>query len=87
MWCGSGSSRPLSRPLRARQITEPPAGHRVGFAEAVDGDREVVGFLRERRDAHVFRIVVDELLVDFVGQNVNVFSAATSTIACNSSRV
>ena len=59
--------------FRRGQITEAPARHRVGFAETVDRDGEVVGFLRKRRDADVFRVVVNKLLVNFVGQNVDVF--------------
>ena len=59
--------------FRRAHVAEPPARHRVGFAEAVDRDREVVGLLRERRDADVFRVVVNQLLVDLVGENVDVF--------------
>ena len=59
--------------FRRAHVAEPPAGHRVGFAEAVDRDRQIVSLLRERRDADVFRVVVNQLLVDLVGQNVDVF--------------
>ena len=56
-----------------RQITEAPAGHGVCFAEAVNGNCEFVCLLRERRDAHVLGVIVNEFLVNFVRQNVNVF--------------
>ncbi len=59
--------------FRRRQITKTPAGHRVGLAETVHRDREIVSFLGKRRDTHVLRIVVNEFLVNFVRQNVNVF--------------
>ena len=48
------------------QITETPTGHRVGFTEAVDRNCQIVRCLGERCDAHVFRVVVDELLVNFI---------------------
>src|SRR5437879_618535 len=38
----------------------------VGFTEAVDCNCQIVRCLRERCDAHVFRVVVDELLVNFI---------------------
>ena len=63
----------LGHRFRRSQITEPPASHRVGFAETVDRDREIVSFLRKRRDADVFGVVVNQLLVNFVRQNVDVF--------------
>ena len=53
--------------LGCRQITEAPACHGVCFAEAVHSDREIVRFLRERRDAHMFGIVINEFFVNFVG--------------------
>ena len=31
--------------FRRAEVTEPPAGHRVGFGEAVDRDRQIVGSL------------------------------------------
>ena len=63
----------FSHCFRRRQITEPPTCHGVGFAESVDGDGEVVRFFRQRRDADMFEVVVNEFLVNLVGQNVNVF--------------
>jgi hypothetical protein len=58
LWCG--------------HITQPPTCHGVGFAESVDRDCEIVRLLRERRDAHVFGVVINKLLVNFIGQDVNV---------------
>ena len=58
--------------FRRGEIAETPTRHRIGFAEPVDCDREIVGFLRERRDAHVLCAVINELLVNLVGQNINV---------------
>ena len=58
--------------FRRGQIPKTPTRHRVGFAKAVDRDCQIVRFLGKRRDAHVLCIVINELLVNFVGQNVNV---------------
>src|SRR3954468_14743379 len=68
--------------FRRGQITETPSRHRVSFAETVDRDGEVVGFLRDRRDADVFRVVIDELLVNLVGENVDVFLRSDLNDAC-----
>ena len=54
--------------LRRAEIAETPAGHRVGFREAVDRDGEIVG-AGQRGDADVLRAVVGELLVDLVGED------------------
>ena len=53
-------------------VTEAPTGHRVGLAEAVHGQGQVVDVLAQRRDADVLRVVVDELFVNFVGKNQDV---------------
>ncbi len=65
----------LRHSFRRGEITEPPPGHRVGFAESVDGDGQIVRFFRKRRDADVLGVVVNELFVNFVRQNVNVLAA------------
>ena len=59
--------------LWCRQIAQAPTCHCVRFAEAVDRNCEIVCCRRERPDAHMFRIIINELLVYFVRQNVNVF--------------
>ena len=59
--------------FRRGDISEPPTRHRVGFAESVNRDRQIVSLLRERRDADVFRIVINQFFVDLVGQDVDVF--------------
>ncbi len=53
-------------------VTETPTGHRVGLAEAVDGQGQVVDILAQRRDADVLRSIIDELLVNLVGKNQDV---------------
>ncbi len=52
-------------------IAETPTGHRVGFAETVNGEGEVVNLLAEGGQGGVFRIVVDQLFVDLVRKDVD----------------
>ncbi len=51
---------------RSQRPSHPPSGHRVGLGDAVDGD----GALRhsvEARERNVLRVVVEDVLVDLVG--------------------
>ena len=43
------------------------SGNAVGFGEAVEGDGQQVG--RERGDVVVYRAVVEDFVVDFVGKD------------------
>ena len=59
----------LGNRLRRAEVAQPPAGHRVGLAETVDRDRQIVRFGGERADGDVLRVVVNELLVNLVAED------------------
>ena len=62
----------LGHRFRRRQIPQAPASHGIGFTEPVHRDREIVGLFRERGDADVLYVVIDQLLVDLIRQDVDV---------------
>ena len=59
----------LRNRLRRGQITQPPAGHRIRLRKAVHDDGVLVMRRGKARHAHVFRAVIDELLVNLVAHD------------------
>ena len=56
--------------LGARGVADAPAGHGVGLGNAVDHDRLRANFVAQRSDGNVRFAVVNQLLIDFVGDDV-----------------
>ena len=65
----------LDKVLGTGHIAQTPTGHGVGFAESVHGDRAREDLLREAADAHVRGAVIQDLLVDLVGDDVELLVA------------
>ena len=59
----------LDQRLRAAAIADPPAGHAIGFRDAVDGQGALVKPRLDLGDRAVLEIVVDEVLVHVVGHD------------------
>ena len=55
---------------RRGRVADAPAGHRVGLGHAVDDDCLVVDRLAEGRDGRVLLAVIDELLVNLIGNHI-----------------
>ena len=60
--------------LRRGSVAQTPAGHRIGLGEAVDGDGVIVDILAQGSDADVLIAAIDQLLIDFVGQDDDAFT-------------
>ena len=58
---------------RCGDIPAAPAGHRLGFAESVDGDGEIVDFLAQAGETCGNRAIIGNFLVDFVGEHEDFF--------------
>ena len=56
--------------LGTRGVADAPAGHGVGLGNAVDHDRLRADFVAQRSDGNVLLAVVNQLLIDFVGDDV-----------------
>ena len=57
------------------RVSDAPAGHRVGFGNAIDDDGLFLDVVPERGKADKLEIVVDQLSIDLVGDDEDVFLA------------
>ena len=63
-------------------VTNSPSGHGVSFGNTIDDNGTILYFLGDRSNAEVFLSFIDQLLVNFIGNNIEVMFAGKFCELC-----